>query len=100
MHITALANAGEELGCLSDSYISIGSPTEGEVIGHSVCIMQMYKYRRTDFIETNLKPALVEACSHQMALIDSSSTQFSRHRDRLKVVREQKRKQKQELLGQ
>jgi len=57
----------------------------------------MYKYRRTDFVETDLKPALVEACSHQMALIDGSLSQFTRHRDRLKVVREQKRKQKLEL---
>jgi len=62
----------------------------------------MYKYQRTDFIETDLKPALVEACSHQMALIDSSLKQFTQHRNRLKVVREQKRKQRLELeqLGQ
>lgn len=66
------------------------------------CCLQMYKYRRTDFIETNLKPMLVESCSHQMALIDSSLTQFTRHRDRLKVVREQKRKQTLEMdvIGQ
>jgi len=63
--------------------------------------MQMYKFRRTDFIETNLKPSLVEACTHQMALIDSSLTQFTRHRDRLRVVREEKHKQRleMELLG-
>jgi len=69
---------------------------------HHVCVVQMYKYRRTDFIETNLKPALVEACSHQVALIDSSLTQFMRYRDRLKVVREEKRKLKleMELVGE
>ena len=54
--------------------------------------VQMYKYRRTDFIESDLKPALVESFNHQVALIDSSQTQFMRYRDRLRVVREQKRK--------
>jgi len=49
-----------------------------------------------DFIETDMKPALVEACSHQMALIDSSLAQFTRHHDRLKVVLEQKRKRRLE----
>jgi len=63
--------------------------------------VQMYKHGRTDFIETDLRPALVEACSHQTALIDRSLTQFSRHRDRLKVVREQKQTQRldTELAG-
>jgi len=54
----------------------------------------MYKYQRTDFIETDLKPAIIEACSHQGALIDSSLTQFTRHRDRLTVVRQQKHRQR------
>ena len=52
----------------------------------------MYKFKRLDFVETDLKPKFVEACIHQVALLDSSSANFVRLRDRLQVVRELKRK--------
>ena len=59
----------------------------------------MYKYSRTDFIETNLKGALAEAYSNHMTWISETSSQYERHRKRLEVVREEKERKRIELLG-
>lgn len=58
----------------------------------------MYKYNRTDFIETNLMGALTENYSQQMELLDSSKLEFTKYKKRLVVVREEKEKARLEFL--
>ena len=59
----------------------------------------MYKYGRTDFIETNLKPALVEGHQHHMSFIETARADFERHLRRLLVVRQEKQKTWLDLIG-
>ena len=61
--------------------------------------LQMYKHNRTDFIETNLKSALVDSYDHQMESLQSMQEEFDRHRKRLNVVREEKEKARLEFQG-
>lgn len=50
----------------------------------------IYKYKRTDILETNLKPSILEAHSNQMTFLDSQKTLFIHHKSRLKIVWEMK----------
>ena len=59
----------------------------------------MYKFGRTDFIETNLKPALVEGHQHHMTYIETARADFERHLRRLLVVRQEKQKTWLDLMG-
>ncbi|NXY14657.1 ELP1 protein, partial [Atrichornis clamosus] len=52
----------------------------------------IHKYDRLDILETNLKPAILEAQKSQLIFLDSQKTAFLRHRSRLRVVRELKEK--------
>uniref|UniRef100_A0A8B9J6R7 Elongator complex protein 1 n=1 Tax=Astyanax mexicanus TaxID=7994 RepID=A0A8B9J6R7_ASTMX len=58
----------------------------------------IYLYSRQDIAETHLKPALLEAHSNQLTFLESQKTLFTRHKNRLVVVREQKEKARLELL--
>ncbi|XP_036407119.1 elongator complex protein 1 [Megalops cyprinoides] len=58
----------------------------------------VYLYNRQDIIETNLKPALLEAHSNQTSFLEAQRTLFVRHKTRLAVVRELKEKARLELL--
>ncbi|KAJ8268913.1 hypothetical protein COCON_G00115200 [Conger conger] len=60
----------------------------------------IYSYNRQDIIETNLKPALLEAYSSQSVFLEAQRTLFVRHRTRLAVVRELKEKARLELLDE
>ncbi|XP_064414336.1 elongator complex protein 1 isoform X2 [Latimeria chalumnae] len=60
----------------------------------------IYKYNRLDILETNLKPALLEAQNNHMLFLESQKTTFLRHKTRLAVVRELKEKVQQELLDE
>ncbi|NWV28947.1 ELP1 protein, partial [Origma solitaria] len=51
-----------------------------------------HKYGRLDILETNLKPAILEAQKSQLIFLDSQKTAFLRHKSRLQVVRELKEK--------
>jgi len=55
----------------------------------------VYKYNRPDIIETNIKPSILEAQKNYMALLDSQTATFSRHKKRLLVVRELKEQAQQ-----
>ncbi|XP_054440536.1 elongator complex protein 1 [Pteronotus mesoamericanus] len=57
----------------------------------------VYKYNRLDIIETNIKPSILEAQKNYMALLDSQTTTFSRHKKRLLVVRELKEQAQQRV---
>uniref|UniRef100_A0A8B9H6U6 Elongator complex protein 1 n=1 Tax=Astyanax mexicanus TaxID=7994 RepID=A0A8B9H6U6_ASTMX len=59
----------------------------------------IYLYSRQDIAETHLKPALLEAHSNQLTFLESQKTLFTRHKNRLVVVREQKEKARLELLA-
>ncbi|NXS21232.1 ELP1 protein, partial [Mystacornis crossleyi] len=52
----------------------------------------IHKYGRLDILETNLKPAILEAQKSQLIFLDSQKTAFLRHKRRLQVVRELKEK--------
>ncbi|NWY69229.1 ELP1 protein, partial [Erithacus rubecula] len=52
----------------------------------------IHKYGRLDILETNLKPAILEAQKNQLIFLDSQKTAFLRHKSRLQVVRELKEK--------
>ncbi|NXX94785.1 ELP1 protein, partial [Centropus bengalensis] len=52
----------------------------------------IHKYSRLDILETNFKPALLEAQKSQLMFLDSQKTAFVRHKSRLQVVRELKEK--------
>ncbi|KAM9330548.1 elongator complex protein 1 [Gastrophryne carolinensis] len=58
----------------------------------------IHKYKRLDIIETHLKPAITEAHRNHMIFLDSQKTTFTRHKERLAVVRELKEKARQGLL--
>ncbi|KAK3526535.1 hypothetical protein QTP70_030761 [Hemibagrus guttatus] len=60
----------------------------------------IYLYNRPDIIETNLKPALLEAHSTQMAFVESQRSLFTRHKNRLALVREQKEKARLEFVDE
>ncbi|NXY82248.1 ELP1 protein, partial [Alcedo cyanopectus] len=52
----------------------------------------IHKYGRLDILETNFKPAILEAQKSQLIFLDSQKTAFLRHKSRLQVVREMKEK--------
>ncbi|XP_053152416.1 elongator complex protein 1 isoform X2 [Hemicordylus capensis] len=58
----------------------------------------VYKYRRTDILETNFKPSLLEVQRNHLAFLEAQKAAFSRYRTRLSVVRELKQQARNELL--
>ncbi|KAM9587121.1 elongator complex protein 1 isoform 3-T3 [Morphnus guianensis] len=52
----------------------------------------IHKYGRLDILETNFKPAILEAQKSQLIFLDSQKTAFLHHTSRLQVVRELKKK--------
>ncbi|RMC22440.1 hypothetical protein DUI87_00754 [Hirundo rustica rustica] len=52
----------------------------------------IHRYGRLDILETNLKPAILEAQKSQLIFLDSQKTAFLRHKSRLQMVRELKEK--------
>ncbi|XP_049652381.1 elongator complex protein 1 isoform X2 [Accipiter gentilis] len=52
----------------------------------------IHKYGRLDILETNFKPAILEAQKSQLIFLDSQKTAFLHHKSRLQVVRELKKK--------
>ncbi|XP_032061970.1 elongator complex protein 1 [Aythya fuligula] len=57
----------------------------------------IHKYDRLDILETNFKPAILEAQKSQLMFLDSQKTAFLRHKSRLQVVRELKEKASESL---
>ncbi|XP_061873877.1 elongator complex protein 1 isoform X3 [Colius striatus] len=55
-------------------------------------LRMIHKYGRLDIVETNFKPAILEAQKSQLIFLDSQKTAFLRHKSRLQVVRELKEK--------
>ncbi|KAM6473113.1 elongator complex protein 1 [Liasis olivaceus] len=58
----------------------------------------IYKYNRTDILETNFRPSLLEAQKNHLVFLETQKAEFSRHRKRLSVVRELKQQAQNELL--
>ncbi|XP_050400730.1 putative elongator complex protein 1 [Patella vulgata] len=61
-------------------------------------LRMMYRNRRTDFIETHLKPALEDKYNQEMESLESLQTQFIKYRNRLKIVRHNKERERLEIL--
>lgn len=59
----------------------------------------MHKYKRTDFIETDLKSHLVESFEGHVSNLDHMKENFEKYRTRLIVVRQEKEKARLELIG-
>uniref|UniRef100_A0AAR2LJA7 Elongator complex protein 1 n=1 Tax=Pygocentrus nattereri TaxID=42514 RepID=A0AAR2LJA7_PYGNA len=59
----------------------------------------IYLYSRQDITETHLKPALLEGITN-VAFLESQKALFTRHKNRLAVVREQKAKARLELIDE
>lgn len=59
----------------------------------------MYKNKRTDFIETDLKSQLMESFDQHMVTMETMRQDFERYKTRLGVVRQEKEKARLELLG-
>ncbi|XP_077201588.1 elongator complex protein 1 isoform X2 [Paroedura picta] len=57
----------------------------------------IYKYNRTDIVETNIKPSLLEAQRNHLAFLESQKVMFSRHQKRLSVVRKLEEQAQNEL---
>ncbi|XP_035418910.1 elongator complex protein 1 isoform X1 [Cygnus atratus] len=57
----------------------------------------IHKYDRLDILETNFKPAVLEAQKSQLVFLDSQKTAFLRHKSRLQAVRELKEKASESL---
>lgn len=60
----------------------------------------MYKHKRTDFIESDLRPGVVESHRSLMSLLENAQDQFERNKSRLQVVREEKEQKRHQLLGE
>ncbi|XP_044274836.1 elongator complex protein 1 isoform X2 [Varanus komodoensis] len=58
----------------------------------------IYKYNRTDILETNFRPSLLEAQKNHWIFLESQKAAFSHHHKRLSVVRELKQQAQKELL--
>ncbi|ETE71760.1 Elongator complex protein 1, partial [Ophiophagus hannah] len=58
----------------------------------------IYKYNRTDILETNFRPSLLEAQKNHLVFLETQKAEFSHHRKRLSVVRELKQQAQNELL--
>ncbi|ELT93767.1 hypothetical protein CAPTEDRAFT_152268 [Capitella teleta] len=61
-------------------------------------LRMMHRYKRLDFIETNLITALKENHLSQMELLTSNIQLFQRYKNRLNVVREEKEKKRREMM--
>uniref|UniRef100_A0A8C6XZV9 Elongator complex protein 1 n=1 Tax=Naja naja TaxID=35670 RepID=A0A8C6XZV9_NAJNA len=55
----------------------------------------IYKYNRTDILETNFRPSFSK---NHLVFLETQKAEFSRHRKRLSVVRELKQQAQNELL--
>lgn len=62
-------------------------------------IRLIHFHRRLDLLETHFLPVLLEARESQVALLQTFKEDFSRRSSRLSVVRENKRKKQQAILG-
>uniref|UniRef100_A0A672GY78 Elongator complex protein 1 n=1 Tax=Salarias fasciatus TaxID=181472 RepID=A0A672GY78_SALFA len=60
----------------------------------------IYMHNRQDITETDLKPALIEAVGTQTVFLEAQVATFTRHRNRLAVVRELKEKARQDMLDE
>ncbi|KAG8454432.1 hypothetical protein GDO86_000888 [Hymenochirus boettgeri] len=58
----------------------------------------IHKYKRLDILETNFKPALLDAHNNNMIFLDNQKTTFTRHQQRLFLVRELKEKAQRNML--
>ncbi|XP_032070311.1 elongator complex protein 1 [Thamnophis elegans] len=58
----------------------------------------IYKYNRTDILETNFRPSLLEAQKNHLVFLETQKAEFSHHRKRLSIIRELKQQAQNELL--
>ncbi|CAL8300618.1 unnamed protein product [Arctogadus glacialis] len=59
-----------------------------------------YRHNRQDIIETDLKPALLEAFTSHTSFLENNTALFGRHRNRLSVVLELKEKARLDMLDE
>ena len=59
----------------------------------------MYRYDRADFIETDLKPHLLESYENYLVSLQEMGEKFEKQKTRLSVVRQEKEKARVAILG-
>lgn len=59
----------------------------------------VHLHHRLDLLDTHLLPGLLEAREAQLSLLQTFKDDFSHHSSRLVVVRENKRKKQEAILG-
>ena len=69
------------------------------MVDYFYIFQQMYKNKRTDFIETDLKSQLMESFDQHMVTMETMRQDFEKYKTRLGVVRQEKEKARLELLG-
>lgn len=69
---------------------------EGSLWAESLRLLHLHK--RCDLVETHLLPALVEAHESRLSLFQELSSNFTRHSERLVVVREEKKLKQAAIL--
>ncbi|XP_014779296.1 putative elongator complex protein 1 [Octopus bimaculoides] len=93
-------NRHQDAAVLYEQYVedveeAIVTLIEGSLWTESLRLM--YKYKRQDFIETNLKEAILAACQNEMDSLENMFTDFKRHMKRLVLVRKEKQKAKLDI---
>ena len=59
----------------------------------------MYKHKRLDLVETHLEPALMDSYENITSSLEGFSADLNKYYNRLQVVRQEKERQRLELLG-
>ncbi|XP_064620717.1 putative elongator complex protein 1 isoform X2 [Lineus longissimus] len=90
-----------EAACILEDYAK--DPEESIVTLIEGCCWEealrlIHKHNRLDFIESDLKAALVESCESYEQLLSGLETDFDKYRARLAVVRAQKERERLEIL--
>ncbi|KAM4637762.1 elongator complex protein 1 isoform 2-T2 [Amazona ochrocephala] len=89
------------LGYTKDKLSSLSRSMAGKLVeqrkhAEAAILLEQYteihKYGRLDILETNFKPAILEAQKSQLIFLYSQKAAFLRHKSRLQVVRELKEK--------
>lgn len=85
------------LDYVSDPEEAIVSLLEGSCWDEAMRLIHLH--RRLDLLETHLLPGLLEARENQLTLLQTFRDDYHRRSSRLAVVRENKRKKQQAILG-
>ena len=85
------------LDYVSDPEEAIVTLVEGSCWDEALRLLHLH--HRLDLLHTHLLPGLLEAREAQLSLLQTFKDDFSRHSSRLVIVRENKRRKQEAILG-